>query len=68
MPYAVACLKPARPPAAYAHAAQLHLHHGTAPAAGGGGGAKAKDLTKKAVLLSGPPGIGKTSAAHIIAR
>lgn len=33
-----------------------------------GGGAKAKDLNKKAVLISGPPGIGKTTAAHIVAR
>lgn len=33
-----------------------------------GGGAKPKDLGKKAVLLSGPPGVGKTSAAHIIAK
>eukprot|EP00798_Chlamydomonas_sp_ICE-L_P004739 gene4739-biopygen15023 len=27
-----------------------------------------KDLSKKAVLLSGPPGIGKTSAAHILTK
>ena len=32
------------------------------------GSGKAKDMSKKAVLLSGPPGIGKTSAAHIISR
>jgi Holliday junction resolvasome RuvABC ATP-dependent DNA helicase subunit len=30
--------------------------------------AKPKDMTKKAVLLSGPPGIGKTSSAHIVAK
>lgn len=29
---------------------------------------KAKDFSKKAVLLSGPPGIGKTSSAHIISK
>ncbi len=47
--------------------AQVHLRGGAAPAAAGGG-AKGRDLGKKAVLLSGPPGIGKTSAAHIISR
>jgi hypothetical protein len=35
---------------------------------GAGGGGKPKDLSKKAVLLAGPPGIGKTSSAHIIAK
>lgn len=45
----------------------MHLRGGAAPAAAGGG-AKGRDLGKKAVLLSGPPGIGKTSAAHIISR
>lgn len=29
---------------------------------------KPKDMSKKAVLLAGPPGIGKTSCAHIIAK
>lgn len=29
---------------------------------------KPPDLKKKAVLLSGPPGIGKTSAASIVTR
>lgn len=29
---------------------------------------KAEDLQKKAVLMSGPPGIGKTSAALIACR
>jgi DNA polymerase III delta prime subunit len=36
------------------------------PKAAGGG--KPKDFAKKAVLLSGPPGIGKTSSALIVAR
>jgi ATP-dependent Lon protease len=40
----------------------------TAEQPSGGGGGRPKDMTKKAVLLSGPPGIGKTSAAHIIAK
>ena len=31
-------------------------------------GGKPKDLSKKAVLLSGPPGVGKTSAALIVSR
>ena len=35
---------------------------------GGWGSGKPKDMTKKAVLLSGPPGIGKTSSATIITR
>ncbi|KAG2453593.1 hypothetical protein HYH02_001811 [Chlamydomonas schloesseri] len=46
---------------------QVHLRGAAAPTAKGGG-SKPKDLSKKAALLSGPPGIGKTSAAHIIAR
>lgn len=29
---------------------------------------KNKDMSKKAVLLSGPPGIGKSSSATIIAK
>lgn len=48
-------------------ALQVHLRGAAAPTAKGGG-SKPKDLSKKAALLSGPPGIGKTSAAHIIAR
>ncbi len=32
------------------------------------GAAGKKDFSKKAVLITGPPGIGKTSAAHIVAR
>ncbi len=43
----------------------VHLHGAAPPPSKG---AKAKDYTKKAVLLSGPPGIGKTSSAHIIAK
>eukprot|EP00879_Flechtneria_rotunda_P033739 GHRR01037467.1.p1 GENE.GHRR01037467.1~~GHRR01037467.1.p1 ORF type:complete len:104 (-),score=32.00 GHRR01037467.1:468-779(-) len=46
----------------------VHLHGATAEQARGGGQGKPKDMTKKAVLLSGPPGIGKTSSAHIIAK
>ncbi|KAG2439222.1 hypothetical protein HXX76_004584 [Chlamydomonas incerta] len=46
---------------------QVNLRGAAAPTAKGGG-AKPKDLSKKAALLSGPPGIGKTSAAHIMAR
>ncbi len=32
------------------------------------GGSKPKDLGKKALMLAGPPGIGKTSSATIVAR
>ena len=32
------------------------------------GGGKPKDLSKKALMLAGPPGIGKTSSAMIVAR
>ena len=34
----------------------------------GRGGGKPKDMSKKAILLSGPPGIGKTSSATIVSR
>lgn len=47
--------------------ASVHLR-GAEPAAAKGGGSKPKDMSKKAVLLSGPPGIGKTSSAHIVAK
>ncbi|KAK9807239.1 hypothetical protein WJX73_001054 [Symbiochloris irregularis] len=48
---------------------KVHLQH-QAPSdtKGKGMGTKQRDLTKKAVLLSGPPGIGKTSSALIITR
>ena len=32
------------------------------------GGGKPKDLSKKALMLAGPPGIGKTSSAMIVAK
>jgi len=39
------------------------------PPSAGGRGAQVKEWnTRRAVLLSGPPGIGKTSAAHTVAR
>ena len=44
----------------------VHLRHEQASEVKGRG--KPKDLSKKAVLLSGPPGIGKTSSASIISR
>ena len=44
----------------------MHLRGQSASAAQGRG--KPKDLGKKAVLLSGPPGIGKTTSAMIITR
>lgn len=46
--------------------ASVHLHGKEAAVQQGRG--KHKDLGKKAVLLSGPPGIGKTTAAMIITR
>lgn len=48
------------------HRERVHVH-GQPPQLPKGGG-KPKDLSKKAVLLSGPPGIGKTSSALIISR
>jgi replication factor C subunit 1 len=48
---------------------RVHLHGGApAPAPGGGARDRGPDLRKKAALLSGCPGIGKTSAALIVAR
>lgn len=46
----------------------MHLRHERPAEVKGRGGGKPKDLSKKAVLLSGPPGIGKTSSAIIISR
>ena len=45
----------------------VHLHGAPAPVARSGPAAN-RDLSKKAVLLSGPPGVGKTSAALAVAR
>lgn len=47
---------------------KVHLRHEKPSEAKGRGGGKPKDLSKKAILLSGPPGIGKTSSAMIISR
>ncbi|KAL3132947.1 hypothetical protein ABBQ38_006860 [Trebouxia sp. C0009 RCD-2024] len=47
---------------------KVHLRHEKPAEVKGRGGGKPKDLSKKAVLLSGPPGIGKTSSATIISR
>lgn len=45
----------------------VHLH-GKAPRQAPGAGAQRKDMSKKAILICGPPGIGKTTAAHIISQ
>ena len=45
----------------------VHLH-GNAPRPAPGAGSQKKDMTKKAILICGPPGIGKTTAAHIISK
>jgi replication factor C subunit 1 len=45
----------------------VHIR-GMAPGQVPGGGSKNRDMTLKSVLLSGSPGIGKTSCATIIAR
>lgn len=46
----------------------IHLYGAEPQPIPGAGAGKPKDLGKKAVLLSGPPGIGKTSSAHIVAK
>ena len=46
---------------------RVHINHLPAEGLPKGAG-KPKDMTKRAVLLSGPPGIGKTSSALIITR
>eukprot|EP00775_Hariotina_reticulata_P011005 gene11005-11159_t len=46
----------------------VHLRGATPEQPKGAGGGKPKDMSKKAVLLAGPPGIGKTTSAHIIAK
>lgn len=47
---------------------RIHLKHQQPTEVKGRGGGKPKDMSKKAILLSGPPGIGKTSSAMIISR
>lgn len=50
------------------HREAIHLRGQTVEPPKAAGGGRPKDFTKKAVLLSGPPGIGKTSSALIVAR
>ena len=45
----------------------IHIRGQAPKSAPGARGAK-MDMTKKAILLAGPPGIGKTTAAATIAR
>ena len=45
----------------------MHINH-LPPEGLPKGAGRPKDMTKRAVLLSGPPGIGKTSSALIITR
>lgn len=47
---------------------KVHLRHQEPAQVKGRGGGKSKDMSKKAILMSGPPGIGKTSSAMIISR
>ena len=46
---------------------RVHIHGETARAAPGAGNQR-KDMSKKALLVSGPPGIGKTTSSHIISK
>ena len=48
------------------HREAVHLRGQEPPASKKQG--RPRDMTKKAVLLSGPPGIGKTSSALILAK